>query len=469
MDRRPYCHCGGGDPLGKGSDIGGSGASGRLSQRFSFDAFSASERQGDRCRNGPANGHASAQASEASMSAGEGEDRPTPWAALLGVTGALALFGAAQGLSYPLFTLLMQRQGLPPGTIGLSAAMMPIGLLLSAPLVPRAIRLVGPRGLAIGCALAGALCFLLIGWRQDAFAWFVLRLLVGFIINPLYILGEVWALAMAPPARRGRVMGVFNTVLSAGFATGPLTLALVGSEGWPPFVVIVLAFCLCAAVLAAAPPSRLSAIDPSDDPAPEIGLLGFARIAPALLFAVIIASANQQGLYALMPVFGAAFGRAEAVLAAMLTVLSFGNMGLQIPLGLMAERFGGRAMTLACAVITAVCAALLPVVISTPAVWPLLFVMGGVCYGVYTMALVELGTRFHGRALIAGNAAFALMWGAGGIVGPPLSGAAIQLLGAQGLPVTIIFLVAVLLVFSTYRKLARRSGPSPLPPMQERE
>ena len=56
----------------------------------------------------------------------------TQWAALAGVTAALAMFGAAQGLSSPLFTLLMQKQCMSPGLIGLSAAMMPLGLILSA-------------------------------------------------------------------------------------------------------------------------------------------------------------------------------------------------------------------------------------------------------------------------------------------------------------------------------------------------
>jgi hypothetical protein len=83
---------------------------------------------------------------------------PPRWAALLGVTAALAMFGAAQGLSYPLFTLLMQRQGMPPALIGLSAAMMPVGLILSAPLIPRAVSMFGARRLAVGCALAAAAC-----------------------------------------------------------------------------------------------------------------------------------------------------------------------------------------------------------------------------------------------------------------------------------------------------------------------
>lgn len=383
----------------------------------------------------------------------------TPWAPLLGVTLALAVFGAAQGLSYPLFTLLMQHQGMSPGLIGLSAAMMPVGLLVSAPLVPVMIRWGWARNLAVLCALAAAACFFLVAWFQNAFAWFVVRFLIGVAINPLYILGEVWALALAPPSRRGRIMGVYNTVLSAGYALGPLTLALVGTAGWPPFMVIICAFCTCAAVLSIVS-RRLTSFDSPEEEASSMGVLGFARIAPALLAAVLVAAANHQSVYALMPVFGAAHGLAEATLATMLAVLSFGNIILQIPLGLAAERLGGRTMMLACAAASGCCALLLPLVIGSAAVWPLLLVMGGVGYGVYTMALIEMGSRFRGRGLVAGNSAFALMWGAGGILGPPSAGGAMQALGPVGLPMVIALLSGGLVAFALYRALVRRNPPS---------
>ncbi len=81
--------------------------------------------------------------------------------------------------------------------------------------------------------------------------------------------------------------------------------------------------------------------------------------------------------------------------------LSLGNILLQIPLGLLAERFGGRAMIVVCALATIACAHLLPLLILTPLVWVVLLVMGAVGYGVYTMALVELGARFKGSVLVA--------------------------------------------------------------------
>ncbi|MGE0499947.1 MAG: MFS transporter [Rhizobiaceae bacterium] len=379
----------------------------------------------------------------------------SPFAALAGVTAALALFGAAQGLSYPLFTILMQRQGISPALIGLSAAMMPLGLILSASMVPAAVRTLGARALAVGCALGAAVLFLLIGWLQDWVAWFLLRFMLGFIVNPLYILGEVWALALAPPARRGRIMGVFNAVMGLGYASGPLALAAVGTNGWGPFVIGIVGFLGCAIVLALVA-RNLSGFE--DDGEKTGGFFWFAALAPALLTAVGVAAATQQSTYALMPVFAAAYGLAEAMQAALVTALSIGNIVLQIPLGLAAERFGGRAMVIACAAATATCALLLPVFILSPAVWPLLVVLGGVGYGVYTMALVELGARFKGRALVAGNAAFALMWGAGGIVGPPGAGFAIEATGPLGLVGVIAGLSLALVVFALWREQRRRAG-----------
>lgn len=372
---------------------------------------------------------------------------------LAGVTAALTMFGAAQGLSYPLFTILMQRQGLSPAAIGLSAAMMPLGLVLSASLVPLAVRHVGARTLAVSCALLAALCFLLIGWLQNWIAWYVLRLVLGFIVNPLYILGEVWALALADPARRGRTMGIFNAVMGIGYAAGPLALAAVGTAGWPPFLVGIVGFVVCAGVLAAVS-RNLSGFEVREGETTG-GFFWFASIAPALLIAVGVAAAAQQSTYSLMPVFGKSYGLAEATLAALITGLSVGNIILQIPLGLAAERLGGRAMIIVCALATAVCAVLLPMTIGTLAVWPVLVVMGGVGYGVYTMALVELGDRFNGASLVAGNAAFALMWGVGGIVGPPGAGAAMEVFGPLGLPAVIGALSLGLVTFALYRTASR--------------
>ena len=74
-----------------------------------------------------------------------------------------------------------------------------------------------------------------------------------------------------------------------------------------------------------------------------------------------------------------------------------------------------------------------------------------------TPALVELGNRFRGSLLVAGNSAFALMWGIGGIVGPPLAGSSMQAAGPVGLVGVIAGLSLVLVAFALWRSATRRA------------
>ena len=169
-----------------------------------------------------------------------------------------------------------------------------------------------------------------------------------------------------------------------------------------------------------------------------------------------MAAAFEQSVLSLLPVYGAAYGILPHGMSALLTVMIAGNIVLQLPFGLMAERFAPRHLLLICAGVSAVGVMLLPVFIETLAVWPLLFVVGATGYGIYTMALIELGNRFTGSALVAGNAAFAVMWGIGGIAGPPGSGFAMQLGGVQGLPAVLAAMCLALIAFAAYRERVRR-------------
>ena len=47
------------------------------------------------------------------------------WAALAGVIASVSIFAIAQGLTYPLLSFILERQGTSSALIGLSAAMAP--------------------------------------------------------------------------------------------------------------------------------------------------------------------------------------------------------------------------------------------------------------------------------------------------------------------------------------------------------
>jgi MFS family permease len=378
----------------------------------------------------------------------------TPWLALAGVTATVSVFAIAQGLTYPLLSFILQRQGEQAAMIGLSAAMTPLGIVASAPLVPVLVRRFGAAAAALGGSLACLVLLTLIGLTQDVYAWFPLRFLVGAAINPLYVVSETWMIALVPPQRRGRIMGIYTAVISMGFAAGPAAIILVGTEGWPPFLVGIAAFAVCSIILFAVGPG----MPKFDDGDHDASVRRFLPLAPFLLLAVVVTSAFEQSALSLLPVYGLSFGIGEATMSALLATLIAGNIALQVPLGLLAERWGARPVLNICAGGTVVGCLLLPWLIVSPLVWPLLFVLGAVSYGIYTMAIIALGERFSGSMLVAGNAAYGLMWGLGGMGGPPAAGIAMDAIGAHGLPLTLALLCAMLLVFGFFRSLRRSGG-----------
>jgi MFS family permease len=370
-----------------------------------------------------------------------------PWAPLAGVIAAVSVFAIAQGLSYPLLSFILGSQGHSAAAIGLSAAMTPIGFVVAAPLIPHLARRLGAARTALASALLGAGLLCLIGWTRDLLLWFPLRFLLGSAVLPLYVLSEVWIIALAPERQRGRILGIYTSIISIGFAAGPLCLTLVGSEGWTPFLVGTGAFLVCALFMGAAAP-RLPTISAGAEGA---SVRGFFPQAPGLLLAVFVVSAFEQAMLSLLPVYGTAEDIGEGRMSSLLTALTAGNIALPAPLGWAAERWKARDALTLCAAGVALACALLPVLIATPLIWPLMFLLGGLSFGVYTMALVELGARFSGAAMVAGNAAFALMWGIGGIAGPSTSGAVMNILGVQGLPLTLT-IVSLALVAARFAK-----------------
>nr|WP_240545210.1 MFS transporter [Sinorhizobium fredii] len=361
---------------------------------------------------------------------------------MAGIIATVTVFALAQGLTYPLLSFILERRGTTPGLIGLSAAMTPLGFIVSAPFIPVLARRLGAARLAILCSTLAPLTLIAIALTQDVWAWMPLRLLLGIFANPLYVISETWLITIAPAPRRGRIMGLYSSIVSGGFSIGPLSLGLVGTEGWPPFMIGIVAFLVCGLIVLAVVP-RLPKM-PQEGEATSVR--GFFALAPLLLFAVFTAAAFEQTLLSLFAVYGAALGSAEARIASLITCFIVGNAVLQIALGRVAEQFGSTRTMLFCALASLAGCLLLPSIFNAWLIWPLVFVWGGVSFGIYTMSLIQLGERFSGQALIAGNAAFAFVWGVGGIVGSPATGLVMQLIGHQGLPSSLGLLCCALAV-----------------------
>ena len=87
--------------------------------------------------------------------------------------------------------------------------------------------------------------------------------------------------------------------------------------------------------------------------------------------------------------------------------------------------------------------------------WPLLVLLSAVAGGIYTLALVLIGQRFKGQDLVTANASVGLLWGVGSLVGPLVSGAAMDV-APHGLPIALALMAGLFVCFA--RQSYRRAG-----------
>ena len=79
----------------------------------------------------------------------------------------------------------------------------------------------------------------------------------------------------------------------------------------------------------------------------------------------------------------------------------------------------------------------------SPGVIAVVMLWGGISFAIYPVGLALLGQRFRGGDIARANTAFSLIYVLGGLVGRPLTGAAMDVFGDPGLGWTLaVFYVA---------------------------
>ena len=162
---------------------------------------------------------------------------PPAWRALAPVMLTSTLVGMTFSLAMPLLSLSLERAGVDSLTIGLNTAIGGFGIFLVAPFVQPTGRDAGCRGLlppVLG--RLGRLHADLSLLGRSMVLGSAVRLLFGCAGSLMFVLSEAAVNALTPEAIRGRVLGIYATLFSLGFVSGPLVLAVAGSEGWAPFL-----------------------------------------------------------------------------------------------------------------------------------------------------------------------------------------------------------------------------------------
>ncbi|MCD1266190.1 MFS transporter [Shinella sp. AETb1-6] len=374
------------------------------------------------------------------------------WRSLIAAVAAISAVGLAIGLGLPLLSIIMEKRGISPTLIGINSAMAGVAAMVAAPFTTRLAHGLGTSTTMLLAIVLAAISGLGFYYIENFWLWFPLRLVFHGAITTLFILSEFWINAAAPPRRRGLVLGIYATVLSLGFAAGPLLFSLLGSQGVLPFAVGAMII-----LLAAVPIFIARRESPIITEKPEAHFMRYVLLVPTATAAVFVFGAVEVGGLSLFPIYATRAGFSEPQAALLLTVMGIGNMAFQIPLGMVSDRMRDRRGLLTImAVIGLIGALSLPLVSQN---WILmavvLFVWGGCVAGLYTVGLSHLGSRLVGADLAAANAAFIFCYAVGTVVGPQAIGGAMDVSGNDGFAWAIVAFFGFYLILSLGRMVFR--------------
>jgi MFS family permease len=167
-------------------------------------------------------------------------------------------------------------------------------------------------------------------------------------------------------------------------------------------------------------------------------LSGALQAAPIVMLAAVVAGLVESADLTLLPLFGTQAGLDERAALLLVAVFMTGNVVLQVPIGLLADRYGRRFMLAICALASGIGPLLLTRALHAPLVlWPLLFVWGGTLYAFYSQGVAMLGESFALENLPSANTVFVMVYCLGGVIGPSAGGIAMDLWPGRGLPVLL--------------------------------
>lgn len=350
--------------------------------------------------------------------------------------------GVGMGLSLPLLSLIMERNGVPATLNGANATFGALAMIIVSPFVPALAARIGTVKFLAICYVVAAAALVAFRATNDLVTWFFLRFVLNSALQGLFIVSEVWINQIATDNIRGRLVAIYASIFSAGFALGPIIIQGLGTTGWAPFLVGALAMLVAAAPLLAA-----RRIVPPVEHAPARAMFSFVLRSPSAAAAGLGYGAIEACAGAFLTVYAVRLGSVEKEATLLVAALGLGNMLLVPFLGWLADKVDRRWVMILCGAVGFAGACVLPLTNGAgPPALALIFIWGGFIAGLYAVGLAHLGSTFKGGELAAANAAFAILYAAGVMVGPTLGGIGMDLWNPHGLPVVLALISGALVV-----------------------
>jgi len=334
----------------------------------------------------------------------------------------IVVAGISQGLLLPVLSIFLEQKGVSPGLNGLNAAALYVGSFAMTLVAERLLGAVGFKKLIVGGLLFVMFPLILFPYYPDIKIWFILRLVVGIGDSALHYAAQLWVLLVTAPEKRGRYISLYGMSYGLGFSIGPLGIKLLGfGEAVPFWVLFVCMGAVLVLVLMKLPDTKPEKTEHGQLPERRFRrswAWAWYALIPALLYGYMEAGMNSN-----FPVYGLRIGLDANQISSLLPFVGIGGLFLQLPLGILSDRFGRKRVLMSAGIAGGIMFMLVPVA-GTHFWWTLvlLTVAGGLVGSFFSLGLAYAADILPKALLPAANVVASFHFTIGSILGPNLGG-----------------------------------------------
>jgi MFS family permease len=377
---------------------------------------------------------------------------PGLWRVMLGT----ALVVLSYSLLNPVLAVRLQTAGVSATAIGGFAMLTFLSVALLVPVVPRVFARIGVgQAYRVGLALELVAC---LGYLfTDSYPlWCVLALLSGIGAACAWNATEALIAHNVPTSHRGRLTGLYQTLLGCAMALGPMLPSVLGLD--PPQANAIAAGGLALGLVMSLGPA-VTTLKAAHEGAQTMGLAAAWRHRPMLVWAALVGGVFEVGLGSVTTAYGSQLGMNLAAATSIAGALGMGSFLLQYPTGWLADHVPTRWLFTSAAAILVLASLAFGQAHQWPQlIWLCAAAWGAVGGALYTLTMIRVAHDFADTSAVAGTSAMIAGYTAGGALGPLVSGVVIDHFGALGQSWWLAMLAGTLIVMQWRR--AQALGPS---------
>lgn len=369
---------------------------------------------------------------------------------------AAGILLAGNGLQGTLIAVRGNAEGFSTFQIGAIGTAYFIGFLIATLVVSKLLQLVGHiRLFSAMAAIAASGTLVLILW-VDPWAWFALRVLMGFCFACLFATVDSWINSGVSNKIRAKVLSIYRLIDIACVTGSQFLIPVIGVQGFALFAIMTIMI-----TISMVPISLADRSNPQPPSQVSFSLNTVWRISPTACIGCIAIGLTGATFRLVSPVYAQAIGMSVTSVATFMSAGILGGAVLQYPLGWLSDKYDRRIILIFSTLGAAAAGFFITGVAGQDHGLNYLgiFMFGAFSLPLYSLSAAHANDHAASGEFIQIAAGLMFFWSAGAIVGPVAGSILMELYGPNVLFLFTSIIHFALAIFTLLRIRSRGRVP----------